>query len=348
MDNSKADYSSDNIEVLTHIEHIRKRPGMYIGGQNRRGILCVLIEVICFSLKNKNWKKLEISIYKDHFKLKFDTFWFDLVKENDKYHSLNCFNQSYDFDFVVANGTSEKFIIKTKNKELQFAKGILEKEIDKINSNFEIVFYPDKEFFDLPTLPYMFLANELKIFSFFNTEIKFVLSDKTTDIKFVSQSKNGLLDYFHEQVLGYHTLTNPFIINYQDEKYGLDMVFSYYDKNQHFSPQSTEENNFIAFVNGFRCLTGGSHEKAFFKAIKEINKIFKFDEKTGIIGVLNLKMNENTVQWEGSLKSKLYAPYAEKIITNAIKKAITAILINNPEKQKEISQSLDYSKFARR
>jgi DNA gyrase/topoisomerase IV subunit B len=303
-------------------------------------------------LLSEKWKTVEISIYKDHFKLKFDAFWFDLTNKNGGYAHLNVGEYNdlacYEYAFIIPVALSEKFVIKTQNKELQFAKGVLEKEIDKINSNFEIVFYPDKEFFDLPTLPYMFLANELKVFSFLNTERKFVLFDKTADIKFDFQSKNGLLDYFHEQVLGYHTLTNPFIINYQDEKYELEVVFSYYEKDKYFAPQGNGNNNFIACANGFHCLTGGSHEKAFFKAIKEINKTFEFNQKIGIIGVLNLKMHKRALQFEGSTKSKLYAPDAEKIITNAIKKAITATLLDNPEKQKEILQGLDYHKYYRK
>ena len=38
IDNSSICYSADDIQVMTFGESIRKRPGMYIGGENRRGI----------------------------------------------------------------------------------------------------------------------------------------------------------------------------------------------------------------------------------------------------------------------------------------------------------------------
>ena len=318
-------YSSENIQVYTLIEAIRKRPGMYIGAVDRAGIFYLFREIIEFCLKNKDWKTLKITTYKENtYRFEFDNFWFDTKdgKENsfDLINKLRE-NDYYNFGFIILTALSEKIIFKLKNKKIVFHKGQFQEITISHNKTFSIDFSLDKGLFPIP-LPISMLYQLLQNLSFLNPHRILKLVDNNASQTFTITSKDGLLDYFHLLSFNRNILTNPIRIIIEDLKYEIEIVFSFIES----SKKHKDKFQMLYYVNGQNCKDGGTHQKAFEKAIKTSYKDLNLENYThilGVVGIIHLHVPENEIFFAGATKAKLDMPHIERWITKSIKNAIT-------------------------
>jgi DNA gyrase/topoisomerase IV subunit B len=330
-------YDESKVKTLSSLEHIRKRPGMYIGrlGSGTHpddGIYILLKEVIDNSVDEfimGAGKKVNVSI-SDEGKVTIRDFGRGIplgkvvdcvsrINTGAKY-STDVFQFSVGLNGVgtkAVNAMSEYFKV-TAFREGKFASatfsgGVLEnKKKGKANEpdGTLIEFLPDSELFADFHFDLEYVDKRLWRYAYLNAGLKLYL-DKTC-----YHSQNGLLDLLDKE-LGGQGIYDP--IYYQDST--LEFAFSH-----------TEgySDTYYSFVNGTYTSEGGTHLSAFregvLKGVNEFsNKKFSGnDVRDGIVGTLSVKIVEPV--FESQTKNKLGNTDIRAWIVNTVKNAVSSAL----------------------
>ncbi|MBN1253076.1 MAG: type IIA DNA topoisomerase subunit B [Bacteroidales bacterium] len=347
-------YSEDTIRTLDWKEHIRKRPGMYIGklgdGTSQDdGIYILLKEVFDNSVDEYMMgfgKKIMVNI-SDH-KVNIRDFGrgvplgklIDVASKMNtgaKYDS-KVFKKSVGLNGVgikAVNALSHKFIIKSfrenQLKEIHFSEGNLVEEFEIVKTDetngTEVIFVPDKSLFG----DYHFISNYVE------TMLRnYVYLNSGLTINFNGQSfysKNGLLDLLQENMN-----SEPLypIIHLKGED--IEVAITHGD-------QYGEE--YYSFVNGQQTAQGGSHLLAFREAVAKTirdfyNKDFDVsDIRSAIIAAVSVKIEEPVFesQTKTKLGSKNMSPDGISV-RNFIMDFITTALDNYLHRNSETAQIL--------
>ncbi|MDM8159087.1 DNA topoisomerase IV subunit B [Labilibaculum sp. K2S] len=311
-----AKYSEDSIRTLDWKEHIRKRPGMYIGklgdgSSHDDGIYILLKEVIDNSIDEFAMgvgKSIDVSITDRNVTVRDFGRGIPLGKLIDVTSKMNTgakydsevFKKSVGLNGVgikAVNALSDQFIIESfregEVKKAIFSRGVLveENEIQPTEekNGVRIVFHPDEELF----LNYRFISEYIE------TLLKnYVYLNAGLSIYFNGQrffSKNGLLDLLNENMNSEGLYD---IIHLKGEDIEVAMTHG---------RQYGEE--YYSFVNGQHTTQGGTHLAAFREAlVKGIRDFFKkdfdtSDIRTSIISAISIKVQEPV--FESQTKTKL-------------------------------------------
>lgn len=333
-------YNVETVQILTNIEAIRKRPGMYIGCLDRSGILNIFRELLENSLENKNWNTVQILINKDSYKIKFDTCWFEPIKSQDLYLHINLIPigsfSSTPFGFIVLNALSTKCVFKFQKEELYFAEGNHIKTKNKNRSDFIIEFVLDKKIFSLNTLPYTNLMNMLQELSFLNPDRKFIVEDKQNSFKSVFHHPKGILEHFFHLTFKKTLLSNPIIIHAEKGDYKLDIVFAYTND---LDKKNKPIYYSYPYVNNHLCILGGSHENAFKRGLKAVYKKLniEFLNNKGLLVIIYLQIPENQVNFSGATRRCLNTPEFESWIKTVVFDYVSKYFIENASVLNEIN-----------
>ena len=309
-------YSEDSIKTLDWKEHIRRRPGMYIGklGDGTSaddGIYILIKEVLDNSIDEYmmgNGKQIEITITDESVTIRDYGRGIPLGKVKDVVSKMNTgakydskvFKKTVGLNGVgtkAVNALSEKFIItsyrENEAKTVEFARGevVTDDKIYKIeeSNGTKVIFYPDTEIFSAYKYNFEYIETMCRNYVYLNTGLTLILNGK----KF--NSKNGLLDLLNENMSGDGLYP---IIHFVDD----DIEVALTHGNQY-----GEE--YYAFVNGQHTTQGGSHliafREAIVKTVREFyNKSFDAsDIRTSIVGAISIKVEEPI--FESQTKTKL-------------------------------------------
>lgn len=350
-------YSEDSIRSLDWKEHIRVRPGMYIGklgdGASQDDGIYVLIKEIMDNAIDEfvmNYgKSIEVDIQEKEVRIRDYGRGMPLGKVIDCVSKINTgakydskvFKKAVGLNGVgskAVNAMSAKFRVQSiregKTKIVEYSRGklILDEPIQPCEEKDGTIvcFTPDNEIFgNFHFIPdyvekllwnYVFLNNGLNIY--FNGEHMF--------------AKNGILDLLERNINGNGSVLYP-IIYIKEE----DFEFAF----THSSKQYGEE--YYSFVNGQHTTQGGTHQAAFresiVKTIREFyNKDFDIsDIRTSIIAVISIKVQEPV--FESQTKTKLGSQYVEpegQTIRNYIDKIVKQHLDNYLHKHPETAEAL--------
>lgn len=328
-----ADYNEEHIRSLQPREHIRLRPGMYIGklgdgSSSDDGIYILLKEVIDNAIDEfvmGNGRQIEIEI-EDNFvrvrdygrgiplgKLKDCA---SIINTGAKYDS-EAFKKSVGLNGVgikAVNFLSGFFEIQAfrdrQTMAIEFAQGLVTAEMKKPDKTTEpngtlVAFEPDTAIFGKFAWNMEYVETMLRNYSYLNTGLTISLNGK----KF--KSKNGLLDLLEENLAGGEAPLYP-IIHIADAD--IEVAFTH-------TEQSGEE--YYSFVNGQHTTMGGSHLNAFREAI--VNTIRNYykkqfepsDIRSGIVAAISVKVEDPV--FESQTKTKLgsthMAPGGETVRT---------------------------------
>ncbi|KOY84901.1 hypothetical protein AD998_00915 [bacterium 336/3] len=325
-------YNEETVQVLTSVEHIRKRPGMYIGCIDRSGILNIFREILENSLENKNWCTVQILINKDSYKIKFDTCWFEPIKIQNLYLHINLIPigsfSSTQFGFIVLNALSTSCVFKFQKEELHFSEGNYIKTKNKNRSNFIIEFILDKRVFSLNTLPYTNLMNMLQELSFLNPDRKFIVEDKQNNFKSAFHHPKGILEHFFHLTFEKTLLSSPITIHTEKNDYKLDIVFAYTND---LDKKNKPIYYSYSYVNNNLCFLGGSHENAFKRGLKSVYKNLNLEHLSNksIIVVIYLQIPENEVAFSGATRRCLYIPNLESWIKKSVLDSVSTYFREN-------------------
>ncbi len=345
------EYDESNIITLEGLEHVRLRPGMYIGklGDGTYpddGIYVLLKEVIDNSIDEYRMgmgKTIEISIqegcatvrdYGRGIPLGKMVEAVSIMNTGGKYDS-KAFKKSVGLNGVgvkAVNALSSFFEVESfrdgKTKRAIFEKGKLKSESEielcKEESNGTITsFEPDNTLFEGFHFRDDFIEAMLRNYSYLNTGLTLLFNGKKIS------SRHGLLDLLNE-----NNTSNPLypIVHLKEED--IEIAFTHCD-------QYGEE--YYSFVNGQHTTQGGTHQSAFKESIARTIKEFYnknmevADIRNGLIAAVAINVEEPT--FESQTKTKLgsrdMSPKGglsiSKFINDFIKKEVDNYLHRTPE-----------------
>jgi topoisomerase-4 subunit B len=342
-------YTEEHIQTLDWKEHIRKRPGMYIGklgdGSSRDdGIYVLLKEVLDNAVDEYMMgfgKTIEITVNDRIVKVRDYGRGIPLGKVVDVASKMNtgakydskAFKKSVGLNGVgikAVNALSSSFEVQSyregKVKSASFACGELmsddkEKKSDMADGTL-VCFVPDKDMFGKYHFISEYLESLVKNYVFLNSGLTIVINGQ----KFLS--RNGLLDLLSENIDS--PVLYPII---HLKNHDFEMAITH-------GNQYTEE--YFSFVNGQNTVQGGAHLIAFKEAIvKTIREFYKkefdpSDIKQSIVAAFSIKIEEPIFesQTKTKLGSKDMSPGGISIrnfIVDFVKKHFDDYLHTHPE-----------------
>ena len=363
----QVNYSEDNIRTLEWQEHIRLRPGMYIGklgdgSSADDGIYILLKEILDNSIdefRMKAGNKIEISI--DDSKVTIRDFGrgIPLGKVVDAVSKMNtggkydskAFKKSVGLNGVgtkAVNALSDYFKVKSirdgKSKTAEFSRGNIlqnhEEIEDKDKNGTEITFIPDHEIFINFKFRKEYIERMLRNYAYLNPGLKIIFNGETFF------SENGLKDLLQEELEG--DILYP-IIHLKDDD--IEVAITHSDKSQ------TE--TYFSFVNGQNTTQGGTHLNAFREAyVKTIREFFNknfdaSDIRKSIIAAISINVEEPV--FESQTKTKLGSneigpngPTIRTFVIDFMKKKLDNFLHQNPETAEAVQRKILVSEKERK
>lgn len=312
-----ADYTSDDIKTLDWKEHIRKRPGMYIGklgdgSHSDDGIYVILKEVIDNSIDEfamgfgkqivvniTDDGTVEVRDYGRGIPLESVVDVSSKMNTGAKYDS-DAFKKSVGLNGVgmkATNALSTYFEISScrngEKKKVCYSRGEITDDCpicptDEENGTY-VKFVPDKDIFLNYKYNDEFVETMMKNYSFLNTGLTIVYNGRRI------HSRNGLVDLLRENMTN-----DPLYPIMHFTGTDIEVVITY-------ANQYGEE--YYSFVNGQHTTQGGTHLSAFREAvsrtIKEFyGKNFEYsDIRNGMVAAISIKVQEPV--FESQTKTKL-------------------------------------------
>jgi topoisomerase IV subunit B len=352
-------YNEDSIKSLDWKEHIRMRPGMYIGklGDGSAfddGIYVLIKEVMDNSIDEFMMgagKRIDINVKDGIVSIRDFGRGIPLGKVVDVVSKINtggkydseAFKKSIGLNGVgtkAVNALSNNFKVTSyrdgQSKTVEFARGEIIKEhkltkSDEPNGTY-VEFRPDDTIFKKYHYVHEYIDRMIWNYAFLNTGLTLYLNGQEY------KSENGLKDLLEKNISG--EILYP-IIHLKGEDIEIAMTHS----NEHFSEE------YYSYVNGQYTTQGGTHQAAFREAVvKTIREFFKkefdpTDVRKSIIAAVSVKVQEPV--FESQTKTKLgsqeIAPGGQSMrsfVGDFIKQQLDNYLHKNPETAKAIEAKI--------
>ena len=377
-------YDASSIKILEGLEAVRKRPGMYIGSTDKRGLHHLVWEIVDNSIDEI------INGYGNHIKIVLHKDGSITIADNGRgvpigmhesgkstpeviYTILHAGGKFEEGNYKVSGGLHGVggSVVNALSKWMDviiYLEGVISnirfkdggtvdsplKTIGTTNKTGTIVtFMPDYEIFKNCAFSYTTIVERMQESAFLipNVTIDVIDEDSKKETKF--HYENGLVDFVLFMNEGKTTLNN--VVNFSGTKSGIevDVALQYTD---------TYNENIISFVNNVKTVDGGTHEvgfktgitKAFNDYVKSNNLIKGKDAtfdgsdvREGISAVINLRIPENLLQFEGQTKGKLGTPEARSITEAVTYENLKFFLEENKEVALNIVDKASKSKMAR-
>jgi topoisomerase-4 subunit B len=361
------EYNEDSIRSLDWKEHIRLRPGMYIGklGDGSApddGIYVLMKEVIdnCIDEHTMGYgKQVEISIQGKQVTIRDYGRGIPLGKIVDVVSKINtgakydskAFQKSVGLNGVgtkAVNALSEDFEVTAfregKQKSASFKKGVLVNETKETKTTEPngtlVVFTPDATMFKNYHYIHEYIDGQLWNYCYLNAGLSIVFNEK----KYVS--KNGLLDLLERK-------TNPDELRYPIiHLKGEDIEVALSHNNDYGE-------DIFSFVNGQYTTQGGTHQQAFREAyVKVIRDYYKKDYeasdiRTSIVAAVSVRVQEPV--FESQTKTKLGSqnvadggPSMKNFVTEFLAKELDNFLHRNPATADALKKRIEQNEHERK
>ena len=352
-------YDESKIQTLSSLDHIRLRPGMYIGrlgsgSHPNDGIYILLKELIDNSIDEfimGHGKRIDIRI--DNGEVSVRDFGrgiplgkvvdcVSIINTGAKYNS-EVFQFSVGLNGVgtkAVNALSEKFEVVShregKAVHASFLNGVLSgnpvQESTSERDGTRVKFLPDPAIFPKFSFDFSMIRKRLWNYAYLNRGLTLVLNGE----KF--KSERGLHDLLHEEVQDIQLYD---IIHVQSSHFEFAMTHT---------DRYGEEN--FSYVNGHYTEDGGSHLSAFREGIlKGVNQFFKSsfdgpDVRDGIVSAVAVKIQEPI--FESQTKNKLGNSDLRSSLMPEVRDAITDYLYKNPPAAEALKQKIQTNERIRK
>ena len=375
-------YTEQDIQVLTGLEPVRKRPGMYIGSTGERGLHHLVYEVVDNSIDEAmagvcdeinievfedggvaitdNGSGIPVAVHKQTGVSTLETV-LTILHAGGKFN-----NDAYQFSgglhgvgVAVVNALSEKLEATIKRDghihRQTFSKGIKTSEIEVIGDTDEtgtsIKFYPDPEIFETVIFNYETLKKRFREMAFLTKGIKITFKDNRDD-RYEEFYYEGGIKEFVEFINKSKTSIHK-VIYFEGESQGLGVEIA-----MQYTDGYSE--NTLSFANNIHTAEGGTHLSGFrsaltrtindygrsFKIIKENEENLQGDDvREGLTALISIKIADP--QFEGQTKSKLGNTEARNAVESFVNQNLKIFLEENPKEAKIIVEKAISAQRAR-
>ena len=363
---TKSNYTEDSIRSLDWKEHIRLRPGMYIGklgdgASHDDGIYILLKEVIDNSIDEfvmGNGKVIEISLTDRTLRIRDYGRGIPLGKVIDCVSKINtgakydseAFKKSVGLNGVgtkAVNALSQYFKVQSvrdgQTKVVEFNQGAITKDNSVVSSSEKagtvVTFIPDEAIFGKYHFINEYVEKMLWNYAYLNTGLTLVFNGK----KFFSE--RGLFDLLNQNLSG--NILYPIV---HLRGHDIELAFTH---GTHYGEE------YYSFVNGQHTTQGGTHQNAFREAfVKTLREFYKkdfdaVDVRTSIVAALSVKVQEPV--FESQTKTKLGStdigpegPSLRSFIGDFVKRELDNFLHKNPTVAQQMLEKILQSEKERK
>ncbi len=379
-----ANYDESSIKILEGLEAVRKRPGMYIGSTDKRGLHHLIWEIVDNSIDevlNGYGKKIKIILHKDK-----------SVSVSDEgrgvpvgmhasgistpeviYTVLHAGGKFENSGYKVSGGLHgvgasvvnalSKWMEVTINRDgytyyIRFENGgkvkIPLKKLEKTSKTGTTVrFLPDTQIFSTIQFSFTTVCERMQESAFLLKGLTVEVIDEEDDKHETFCYENGLksfVEYLNDGKPELHK-----VVHFESVKDGInvEVAFQYTD---------TYQDNLISFANNVKTIDGGTHEVGFKTALTKVfndyaknNGYLKnkdknlegSDTREGLTAIISLQIPENLLQFEGQTKSKLGTPQARTITESIVTEKLQFFLEENKSVATSILDKMVKSKMVR-
>ncbi|MFL5739989.1 MAG: DNA topoisomerase IV subunit B [Flavisolibacter sp.] len=365
------DYTEESIKSLDWKEHIRLRPGMYIGklgdgSSPDDGVYVLVKEVVdnCIDEYTMGYgKTIEVTIDKKMVTIRDYGRGIPLGKVVDVVSKINTgakydskvFQKTVGLNGVgtkAVNALSQYFKVSSiregKIKEAEFERGVLKKEYKETKTDLDngtlVSFIPDESVFKHFHFIPEYLEKQIWNYCFLNAGMRIVFNGKSY------VSKNGLLDLLNRET---NADTNPDNIRYPIiHLKGNDIEVAITHNNDYGE-------DYHSFVNGQHTTQGGTHQAAFREAyVKVIRDFFKkdydaSDVRQSIVAAISVRVVEPVFESQtktklGSLNVDEGGPSMRQFILDFLTKELDNYLHKNPSIADSLKKRIEQSERERK
>ena len=378
-------YNADSIQILEGLEAVRKRPGMYIGSTDSRGLHHLIWEIVDNAIDealNGHGKKIIITLnpngsvtIQDYGrgmpvekhqsgKSALEVI-FTVLHAGGKFSEAGGYKTSGGLHGVgasVVNAMSEWLEVEVckngKKYQMRFENGGQNvgelKELGKATINgSKVTFMPDKTLFQTTKFNYTQIIDRAREQAFLLEGIEMEVVDVEKDLRDIFHYENGLhafIDFLHEDKAVLH---KPITFSGEINEIKVDIAFQYNDSYQEDT---------LSFVNLVKTKDGGTHEQGYKTAftkvfndyarknnyIKEKEKNFDgSDVREGLTSIISVSIPEHLLQFEGQTKSKLGTPSAKNAVDNIVSEKLFYFLMENSDLAQNLIKKMQRAKNAR-
>ena len=380
-------YEDDSIQILKGLEAVRKRPGMYIGSTDSRGLHHLIWEIVDNAIDealNGFGKKINITLEADgsctvqdegrgmpigQHSSGMNTLQviFTVLHSGGKFTSEGGYKTAGGLHGVgasVVNALSKWLVVEVahdaKLVRMRFEHG--DKKIGKLESlgttnksGTKVTFMPDPEVFSTTEFKFDTVCERAREEAFLLSGIAITVTDKRgkTPVSETFCYDNGLisfLNYLHEDRT---VLMAPVLFTGEANNIKVEVAFQYTDDYQE---------NTYSFVNLVRTSDGGTHEvgykSAFTKAVNDYARKYGLlkekdknlegsDVREGLTSILSVSVPEDLLQFEGQTKGKLGTPQAKQVVDAVVSEKLSYWLEENKEQSDNLVRKMMKASLAR-
>ena len=359
-------YNEDSIKILEGLEAVRKRPGMYIGSTDKRGLHHLIWEIVDNGVDealNGYGDYIKIILHKD-----------GSVSVTDEGRGIPCGMHSsgkstpeviytvlhaggkfteggykvsgglHGVGASVVNALSEWLEVTTRRDGAEYFirfkdGGKLDKKLTKIGTSKKtgttVRFMPDKSIFSTVNFNYSVICERMQECAFLVKGITLEIIDEIEEREEKYHYENGLESFCEFLNEGKNKINKVLCFEASKENILVSVAMQYTD---------SYSENIVSFVNNVKTSDGGTHEVGFKTAltkvlndyakennfIKQNAKAFEgSDVREGLTAIISVQIPENLLQFEGQTKAKLGTPQARTIVENITSEKMKFFLEEN-------------------
>ena len=376
-------YTQDKIQVLEGLEPVRKRPGMYIGSTDERGLHHLVYEVVDNAIDEAMagfCDKVIIEIMQDGAVRVIDNGrgipTGIIPKEGKsavevvltKLHAGGKFGGGgYKFSgglhgvgVSCVNALSEWLDVEVaqngKLHKMTFNRGVAQRPLAVVgntnNRGTTITFFPDSDIFETTDFNYATLKHRIQELAYLNKGLRIELKDsrplKEQQEEFYYEG--GIVEYVDVLNGGNGVLEKPFYIHAETDEYQVEIAMQYND---------SYSENIFSYANNINTHEGGTHLDGFkavltklfndyannFKMLKNEEKLSGEDCREGLVAIVSVKLIDP--QFEGQTKTKLGNSFMRGVVSKVLTEKFGEYLEENPKEAKELILKAVNAKKAR-
>ena len=367
-------YNDDSIQVLEGLEAVRKRPGMYIGSTDHRGLHHLAYEIVDNAVDEAlsgYASKIDVTIHKDGSLSVRDNgrgmptgkhasgiptiqVIFTVLHAGGKFGQggyktsgglhgvgasvVNALSDWLEVE-VLRDGVLYTQTFKTGGEKVS---SIKKEKTNRKGSGTTVRFLPSEHIFSTIVWSYETLAERLRESAFLLKGLTITLTDERTNKSDVFCYEEGIRNFI--QYLNEEKDTLSPIVDFNSTIDGVETEFA-------FQYNDGYSETILSFVNNVRTKDGGTHEvgmktaltKAFNEYARKVGLLKEKDKnlegsdvREGLTAIVSLRVPEEILQFEGQTKDKLGTPSARSIVDNTIFEQLGIFLTENGEIAQEL------------